>query len=80
MSDVLPSCVSPVVSLLPGLRAARRHLLLYARMQRLGARWLRHVYPKDMSQLDRAKRKIYKAGVARLLARDLKKMEATNGR
>jgi hypothetical protein len=54
---------------------ARRHLLLWARMQRQGARWLRYVYPADLRQLERAKRKFYKAWVGRQLAMDLRKME-----
>lgn len=74
MSDVMSS-LPPGLGWRDGLRQARRHLLLWSRMQRQGARWLRYVYPTDLRQLERARRKFYKAWVARQLALDLRKME-----
>lgn len=78
MSDVLssvPGLPGQGLGWRDGLRMARRHLLLVARLQRQTARWMLRIYPDDQQQRDRAKRKTYKAWVARQLARDLRAME-----
>lgn len=65
-------------ALRPGLHRARRHLLLSARALRLGACWLRALAassPLDLRELERAKRKEYRAAFARRLAREIRVLE-----